>query len=527
MSSEASTLCRLRKDDRVMLTFKNDVIIKEICPVTELSVTSVCLSKTYMELSKISGQVKVQKFIYSTTPAKTIIVNCLSKQLDEKLSCDLEIKLRERNKNKTFCIGNRTSIRYDGKHLIFKIINIIEDGVPIGATHFEKKLEKIAVTQKQQPTFYESLYSTTWTIVDDEKKPKAPKQLKSCVNIQDLGIDVKLLEDLKRCFESAFGICNKKSSKSNGNYEGVLLHGPVGVGKKTIVNSLLANYDVNIFKIKFHEYLERGGKKLEEIFDKAKKQSPSAIIIEDIETLCSNKLDSSGEKELKCLMSMLLNEIDGLSTNDSHILLLITSSEPDSINSKLLKPRRIDRKFEVFRPTSIVRRKILNTLLSKYSNNINNDELDHISFNTHGYIAADLYYLCRKAEECANSRINGEELLACEINISASDFNKALKLVKPMVMKEYVIEIPNVTWSDIGGGEILKCELKKIIEWPLKFDKTYKELEIKRPGGVLMYGPPGCSKTMVAKAIANEIKVNFMNIKVINFFVKLLISCNY
>lgn len=196
-------------------------------------------------------------------------------------------------------------------------------------------------------------------------------------------------------------------------------------------------------------------------------------------------------------------------------------------DTALRRPGRFDREVEIGIPTKEGRREILEIFMENMPHILSDDEVSLISDNTHGYVGADLSQLCKQAALNSLKRQinislfldnNRENASVSEIDFDAMkvnllDFQDAMSEVRPSAMREILAEIPTVRWSDIGGYENVKQQLRESVEWPIKFPEKFVKFGIKPPRGVLLYGPPGCSKTLIAKALATEAGLNFIPVK--------------
>ena len=211
-------------------------------------------------------------------------------------------------------------------------------------------------------------------------------------------------------------------------------------------------------------------------------------------------MTSTNSEQERRVCATLKVLIDNLSDQQkSKIVLLATSSRPDSIEASFRRPGRLDLEIELPIPNAQQRMEIIKVFKERFNANINEDDIKMISQNAHGYVGADLEALIAQASLGGQS--NRESCL------------EALKIVKPSAMREVQVSVPTVTWEDIGGLDDLKLQLKQAVEWPIKHPEVFRKMGISPPKGVLMYGPPGCSKTMIAKALANESQLNFVAIK--------------
>lgn len=468
-----------------------------------------------MTISQVSGPVKVKR-LHQPLLAKEIAVEYIKEQSKPKLTPAMKVMLRKFNERKVFCVGNRIHIPYYGKNLLFKIVNITQDRDEKSelndfSSDLANKLDNMSI-EESKSKFFLSLFDTKWTLVNDSDNNLTVKE-KSKITSADIGGYDKFLDELRKIFNVVLRKAVLKGVRRN---KGILLCGAAGVGKSTIANAILSEYDVNIFLLNASDinskYSNEGSRKLVDLFTEAKAKPPSVIFLEDIDTLCPKKGSSEADK----LLETLIQEIDDLQESDLSTLLLTTTSKLDSVDSSLRRAGRLGREMKIPTPTPYMRCEILKKLLSKIPNTLTDDELNEIGFVTHGFVAADLRELCSEAEIPAIERHQVSDIDS-DVTMSASDLHVALTSVKPSAMKEIFIEVPNVKWSDIGGQESLKQSLREAVEWPLKHPEAFSQLGIKPPKGLLMYGPPGCSKTMIAKALATESKLNFINVKVIFF----------
>merc|ERR1712012_426185 len=196
--------------------------------------------------------------------------------------------------------------------------------------------------------------------------------------------------------------------------------------------------------------------------------------------------------------------MDSLHQDQSRVLVVAASSKLDNIEPALRRPGRLDLEVEVGVPDARQRREILLVKLSDTDHELSSENIDKIAADTHGFVGADVEALVSQAAMKAkedHSRITFDHFVAAKTR------------VKPSGMREVAIEIPQVSWTDIGGLDNLKLKLRQAVEWPIKHPEVFTRMGITPPKGLLMYGPPGCSKTMIAKALANESGLNFLSIK--------------
>jgi transitional endoplasmic reticulum ATPase len=261
---------------------------------------------------------------------------------------------------------------------------------------------------------------------------------------------------------------------------------------------------------------------LRKMFEQAEKSAPSIIFIDEIDAIAPKREEVKGDVE-KRVVSQLLTLLDGLKSRGK-IVVIGATNIPNSIDPALRRPGRLDRELEIRVPSKKGRKEILQ-IHTRGMPIAKDVDLDKIVDITHGFVGADLAALCKEAAMHTLRRVlpdvgNLQENkplspdILKKLIVTSDDFRHALKMVEPSAMREVLIEVPNVTWEDIGGLEEMKKMLKETIEWPLKHADSFKRLGIKPPKGVLLYGPPGCGKTMLAKAVANESEANFIYVKV-------------
>ncbi|KAI5097660.1 spermatogenesis-associated protein 5 [Silurus meridionalis] len=249
-------------------------------------------------------------------------------------------------------------------------------------------------------------------------------------------------------------------------------------------------------------------------------RQPAIIFIDELDALCPKREGAQNEVE-KRVVASLLTLMDGIGS-ESHsgsLLVLGATNRPEALDPALRRPGRFDQELEVGVPSAQGRMDILSKQLCSVPNDITTEELQELADAAHGYVGADLAAVCKEAGLHALRRVLSstpgisDNVLMDRVKVTTSDLRLAMTQVKPSAMREVAIDVPKVCWSDVGGMEDVKLKLKQAVEWPLKHAEAFCRLSITPPKGVLLYGPPGCSKTMIAKALANESKLNFIAIK--------------
>ncbi|MEM4518150.1 MAG: CDC48 family AAA ATPase, partial [Sulfolobales archaeon] len=305
--------------------------------------------------------------------------------------------------------------------------------------------------------------------------------------------------------------------------KGVLLYGPPGCGKTLLAKAVANEIDAYFIAINGPEIMSKfygeSEARLREIFEDAKKHSPSVIFIDEIDAIAPKRDEVVGEVERR-VVAQLLALMDGLESRGD-VIVIGATNRPHALDPALRRPGRFDREIEIPLPDRQGRLEILqiHTRSMPLSKDV---DLAKIAEITHGYTGADLASLAKEAAlnalrrylpkiDLTRNEIPSELLESIEVTMD--DFIHALNEVIPSGLREIYIEVPEVKWSDIGGLEVVKQQLKEAVEWPLKYPESFKRLGIEPPKGVLLYGPPGCGKTLLAKAVANESGANFIAVK--------------
>lgn len=304
---------------------------------------------------------------------------------------------------------------------------------------------------------------------------------------------------------------------------GVFLYGPPGCGKTLLAKAVANESDANFYVISGPEIMSKfygeSEARLREIFQKAQETAPSIIFIDELDAIAPKREEVTGEVERR-VVAQLLSVMDGMGSR-GNIIVIGATNRPNAIDPALRRPGRFDREIEIGVPDKRGRFEILqiHTRAMPFAQDV---DLKRLSEITHGYTGADIASLCREAAMKALRRympeINlEEERIRPEIlekmDVKLDDFMQAYTEVTPTAMREVYVEIPTVHWQDIGGLNQVKEELMEAVEWPLKKPDVFKRMGIKPPKGILLLGPPGCGKTLLARAVATESEANFISIK--------------
>ncbi|WP_256299650.1 CDC48 family AAA ATPase [Haloarchaeobius salinus] len=305
--------------------------------------------------------------------------------------------------------------------------------------------------------------------------------------------------------------------------KGVLLHGPPGTGKTLIAKAVANEIDAHFHTISGPEimskYYGESEEQLREVFEEAEENAPAIVFIDEIDSIASKRGEASGDVERR-VVAQLLSLMDGLEER-GQVTVIAATNRVDALDPALRRGGRFDREIEIGVPDTAGRLEILqvHTRGMPLSDSV---ELEQYAENTHGFVGADIASLTKESAMNALRRIRPELDLEQEeidaevlenLKVTEGDFKEAMKSVNPSAMREVFVEVPDVTWNDVGGLNDTKERLRETIQWPLDYGDVFEAMDLEAARGVLMYGPPGTGKTLLAKAVANEANSNFISIK--------------
>lgn len=304
---------------------------------------------------------------------------------------------------------------------------------------------------------------------------------------------------------------------------GILMFGPPGTGKTLIARAVANETGAFFFLINGPEIMSKmageSESNLRKAFEEAEKNSPAIIFIDEVDAIAPKRDKSNGEVERR-VVSQLLTLMDGLKAR-SNVVVMAATNRANSIDPALRRFGRFDREIDIGIPDPIGRLEILriHTRNMKLSDDV---DLEKLANETHGFVGADMASLCSEAamqqiREKMNLIDLEEETIDAEVldalAVTMDNFRYALGTCNPSALRETVVEVPTVTWDDIGGLEKVKLELQETVQYPVEHPEKFLKFGMSPSKGVLFYGPPGCGKTLLAKAIANECQANFISIK--------------
>ena len=305
--------------------------------------------------------------------------------------------------------------------------------------------------------------------------------------------------------------------------KGVLLYGPPGCGKTLIARAIAHETEANFFSISgpevIHKFYGESEAHLRKIFEEASQKAPSIIFLDEIDAIAPKREQVVGDVE-KRVVAQLLALMDGLARRQNLIVIAATNL-PNVLDPALRRPGRFDREIAIPIPNNNGREEILG-IHSRGMPLRADVSLSHLARITHGFVGSDLEALCREAAMICLRRIlpNVDFALAhipyeqlSKLEVRMDDFMEAMREVEPSAIREVFVEVPNAHWEDVAGLADVRQRLIEAVEWPLKYAHLFDKAGIQPPKGIILTGPPGCGKTLLARAVANESEVNFISVR--------------
>jgi len=418
-------------------------------------------------------------------------------------------------------IDRRT--RYDPFEDIFKEfgINIDIMGSSIGSFGTEIKM----VVSKVNPEGIARVGEETEIELREEAVEKIEEERIPTVTYEDIGGLGEEIKKVREMIELPLKHPELFETLGINPPKGVLMFGPPGTGKTLLAKAVANEAGAHFISLAGPEIMSKfygqSEENLRKVFQEAEQNAPAIIFIDEIDAIAPKREEVTGEVERR-VVSQLLTLMDGLASRGK-VIVIAATNRVNAIDPALRRPGRFDREIEMGVPDKKGRKDILE-IHTRHMPLEKDVDLNYLSEITYGFVGADLEALAKEAAMRVLRRVQPEMLgleenkplpeeLLKKLRVTKKDFDYALKMVQPSAMREIMIEIPKMKWSDVGGLEDVKNRLKEAVEWPLKNPESFKNVGINPPKGILLYGPPGCGKTLIARAVANESEANFISVK--------------
>ncbi|WP_321508537.1 CDC48 family AAA ATPase [uncultured Methanoregula sp.] len=364
--------------------------------------------------------------------------------------------------------------------------------------------------------------STEIELKEEPYKPEEGKREVSDIHYEDIGGLGRELQLVREMIELPLRHPEIFERLGIQPPRGVLLYGPPGTGKTLIAKAVANEVDAHFITLSGPEimskYYGESEKGLREKFEDAEQNAPAIIFIDEIDAIAPKREETKGEVERR-VVAQLLALMDGLKSR-GQVIVIAATNLPDSIDPALRRGGRFDREIEIGIPDKKGRMEIfqVHTRGVPLADDV---KIDEYANSTHGFVGADIALLVKEAAMHALRKVIPQIKLDEDIpnevldqlKVTGEDFAEARKHVEPSAMREVLVEVPDITWKQVGGLEDVKQELREAVEWPLKYPDIFERLKTKPPKGILLFGPPGTGKTLLAKAVANESECNFIAIK--------------
>ena len=494
----------IAKEITIKFTFGDSKIINEYSTST--------LFKIYL-ISQLQN--KILSISYSSE------ITFLNSKLIYEIS---DVSFEQNEIKEEFTINSNTNINFDTSNQQVDILS--------------KELEKKLDLYEKIPNSIEELTDENKKILKElieDKYNKKEELISSSINYEPINYE-EIYSKIISIFDYQFASERKdellinKDKYLNYIYKGIILVGNSGIGKTHLINCIKKNYiipkkityfEINLFKdlqdkIKALNYIQS-------IFLFSKLLSPSIIIIENLELIFPN--DNNEDNEISNLLCEFIIQLEKLPSNT---LILSSCTNINKLNNKIKKINFLDYQISLSLPTFPERRKLIKYLLKDFKNNLSEKEIDSLSEKSHGFVPGDITKLFK--DTYLNIILNPKEKNISEENIiktskdnieyeknekilNFKSLSETLSNLKPINLSNILLDIPKVLWSDIGGNKKIIHQIRQSIEYPLKHPETFSRLGLIPPNGTLLYGPPGCSKTLIAKALATESGLNFFAVK--------------
>ena len=416
-------------------------------------------------------------------------------------------------------VGKDKDTRYIGR--LLEGIPLVE-GDRVRASLFGTRSQDFVVLEIHPPKEVVLIQPTTSIRIKSEEAAEE-KGLK--VSYEDIGGLHKEIQRIREMIELPLKYPQIFQRLGIDAPKGVLLHGPPGCGKTLIARAVANETDAYFVHISGPEVMGKfygeSEARLRAVFEEGSANAPSIVFIDEIDAIAPKREEMGGERQVeRRVVAQLLALMDGLESR-GQVIVIGATNIPNTLDPALRRPGRFDREITIGIPDKKGRLEILN-IYTRGMPLAKDVELQKLAEITHGFVGADLEALCREAAMSALRKIfpkidfQLDEIpyeLILQLEVGMENYFEALKEVEPSAIREVFVEIPEVKWEEVGGLNDIKQKLKESVEWPLKYPQLFEKAKTNPPKGILIYGSPGTGKTLLAKALAYESRINFIPIK--------------
>ncbi|XP_046387437.1 ATPase family protein 2 homolog [Ischnura elegans] len=505
LSESSMQLCGLVIGGFCFVKYPGGSAVRSVWPMYEKSLTSLMMTAEGLQFLEVEvgTRLSVERLTALPVPADIVFVRPLGDHVSSTVLSSLSKTLL----GKVLLNGNKLCVRHYGQRHYFQACDIVstqqqQQPAAGGGNDVAHRLANVHICEDgagvSAPCFIVNA-GTQFKVVDETVKHVNSLSLASVGGLEGTIQKLKEFADI---------VWNPKffNLGALGGTHGCLLIGPPGSGKTLLVRALASDSGAALVEVlgseMYSKYLGESEARLRALFAAARERAPSLLFLDEVDALCPAERSRALHEQR--VAATLLAQLDSLS--GAGVVVVAATSRPAALDVRLRRPGRLELELELRVPDALQRLDILRCLVGAWRGvGIEPGSLERVAQCTHGHVGADLVGVCGRALAAAVRR--------GEASVSQVDWDEACAQVKPSAMREVMVEVPNVRWSEVGGQHGLKLRLRQAVEWPLRHACSFERLGISPPKGVLMFGPPGCSKTMVAKALATESQLNFISIK--------------
>ncbi|XP_071440469.1 ATPase family gene 2 protein homolog A [Hetaerina americana] len=519
VSESAMQLCDIVIGGHALIKHPRGTVVRPIWPMYERTLTSIMMTEEgLVSLGlKAGARLSVEKLPVPPLAAASVTIQPVSPSVASSFTLQILSVFSKIFLGKVLLEGNILCARHYGQRLYFivsKCSLLDDDGewTEGGGDVLEvmERVGQLHLADQCKIIPFSVNVGTKFQLAESNVKTRNLKSLSFVGGLDDI------IGKLREFLDMAWNPDYSNLGVERGH--GCLLLGPPGTGKTMLVRALAAEASAAFIEVLgsevYSKYVGEAEARLRGYFTLARERAPALVFLDELDALCPVH-HSEGSRQEQRISATLLSLLDALSKDDEcsgGVVVIGATSRPLALDPRLRRPGRLELELELPVPGPVQRLDILERVVGGWGEGVrlgDDASLERVAQATHGHVGADLASVCAHAVSVAVKRGGHGGVVV----VGNGDWEQACMQVKPSAMREVMVEVPNVHWSDIGGQDELKLKLRQAVEWPLRYPQAFTRLGICPPKGLLMFGPPGCSKTMVAKALATESGLNFISIK--------------